>query len=128
MDVVPPGVTTMEIAARHLRVGTRRMYDLATRTHLTDITPVPLGRSLGTYRLIPHLGVPLLRQALSPAPRRLSEWQEAVRDVLASGAWTRALAAIARRPAGGVRSDGSAVADLLLSPALRQTMDDLYHQ
>ncbi len=47
MDLVPAGVTTMETAARHLRVGARGLNDIAARTGLTSIKPVPLGRALG---------------------------------------------------------------------------------
>lgn len=129
MDLVPPGITTMETAARHLRTGARRLHDAAARTHLTDIKPVPLGRSLGTYRLIPQVSVPLLRQALSPAPRRLAAWQDAVDDVLASDAWTRALASVARRPSREHGAGGGAAVDALLrSPSFYDTMEDLHHE
>jgi hypothetical protein len=128
MDRVPPGVTTMEIAARHLRVGQRRLHQLAVLTRLTAVAPVHLGRALGSYRLIPHLSVPVLRQALSPEPRRLAAWQEALQDILASKAWAQALNAIAHQPTGPTRPAQTTVDDLLLSPALLARMDDLYRE
>lgn len=75
------------------------------------------------------MGIPLLRQALSPAPCRLAAWQGAVDDVLASEAWARTLAAIARKPSRerGAAA-GAAVDTLLLSPSLRNTMGNLHHE
>lgn len=104
MSTVPPGIVTIESAARHLDISARHLNALAAQTPIQDIETIALGRALGTYRLIPQLGVVLLRQLCVPQPWYLTLWLEAVRDLLTSSAWQhaieqlRALAAAQDRP------------------------------
>lgn len=76
--VIPPGMATMESAARHLEISPRRLNALAEQTPLQHIAPVALGRSLGTYRLIPLLGILVLRQLLPATPWHLAAWRAAL--------------------------------------------------
>src|SRR5581483_9012897 len=85
-------MVTMESVARHLHISARRLNVLATQTPLQDIETVALGRSLGTYRLVPQLGVALLRQTLARSPHHLCAWHDALLDVLSSESWREATA------------------------------------
>lgn len=129
MQLVPPGMVTMESAARHLHISTRRLNALAAQTPLHDIATVALGRSLGTYRLVPQLGVVLLRQALARSPHHLCAWQDALLDVLSSQAWQGATTYLSGRNRmewyGG---SGHAVLEAMLVSMASQSVMDALHQ
>ena len=59
MEGVPPGLATLESTAHHLHVSARRLQALTAQTPLRQVAPVSLGRALGTYRLVPQLGIDL---------------------------------------------------------------------
>ncbi len=129
-QVVPPGVATMESTAHHLQVSARRLQDAVRKTPLEQIKPISLGRSRGTYRLIPQLGIALLRQVLSVYPFRLALWEKAVCEVLGSSAWrqtTKQIIASGRMqwpPQGG----SGVLEAMLTSPALGSLMEALQQE
>src|SRR5579871_2826878 len=87
MHIIPPAAATMDSVARHLQVGPRRVQALMTMSRLNELATLALGHSRGTYRLIPELGIALLRQFQTPPPLHLDLWQQAVHEVAASSCW-----------------------------------------
>lgn len=128
MHLIPPGMATMESVARHLHTSSRRLNALAERTPLKGIETVALGRALGTYRLVPQLGVALLRQARARSPHHLCAWQDALLDVLSSQTWRRAMAYLSDQNRmewhGG--SGHAALEAMLVSAAARSVMEALH--
>ena len=107
MQGIPPGLATLESTAHHLHVNARRLQALTAQTPLRRVAPVSLGRSLGTYRLIPQLGIAVLRQVNADTPYHLQAWQAALADLLASDTWLEATAHLNRwRPRGGEARGG----------------------
>jgi len=132
MEAIPPGMATLERTAQHLRVSPRRLYTLTLQTPLKRIKPVSLGRSLGTYRLIPQLGIAVLRQFLVSSSYHLPSWHAALTDLLASETWNDATEHLGDK-LGNYRSDSlgggsTALETLLISSALQPTMEALHHE
>ncbi len=130
MIIVPPGMATLESTARHLRVSAQRLRALTAETPLRQLAPVPLGRSLGTYRLIPQLGIAVLRQMRGDLPYHLHAWQAALADVLDSSTWRQATAHLTaiNWADQGAKGGQTAVEEMLVSPALRATMEALQQE
>jgi hypothetical protein len=120
----------MERAARHLEVGPRRLHALSMHTPLQHIKPVALGRSLGTYRLIPLLGVVVLQQHLAAKPWHLAAWHATLETVLASDAWRQAIDQLREEAWAQHGSSGgsTAVEALLRAPGLCAAMEALQHE
>lgn len=133
MDVggVPRAIETMQGTAHRLHVSMRRLRALVEDTPLASAQTVPLGRSIGTYRLWPSIGVALLRQFLTPTPWYVREWCAAVEDVLASPAWLQATRSVAQvRIDRDVRGQEARqrVDAALASATLRLAMENLHHE
>ena len=127
MQLIPPGMVTTESVARHLHISSRRLNALAAQTPLKDIGTVALGRSLGTYRLVPQLGVSLLRQALARSPHHLCAWQDALLDVLSSETWRGATTYLTSQSRLDWHGSGhAAIEALLVSAASRPVMEGLH--
>jgi hypothetical protein len=126
MHVIPPAAMTMDSVARHLQVGPRRAQALLTMSRLNELATLALGHSRGTYRLIPELGIALLRQFQTSAPLRVDLWRQAVHEVIASSSWRTLCATLReidwRAAAGG----GTGIETVLQSPALGPAMEDLH--
>ena len=146
MHAIPPGIVTLTDAARHLDLSTRQLHAVAASTPLRSLHTVALGRALGTYRLIPQLGVILLRQLCTAHPWYTPAWQTAIRALLASASWqaaleaVRELAAAQERPrsawrytgspdaAAGKRPGRGAVEALLTAAPLVPTLEALHEE
>src|SRR5436305_7865863 len=130
MYLVPPGLATLESTAHHLHVSARRLQALTAQTPLRRVAPVSLGRALGTYRLIPQLGIAVLRQVNARASYHLPSWQAALVDLLASDTWLEATAHLSRgrRTRGDVRGGRATVESMLVSPMLRPIMEALHRE
>lgn len=129
MPLILPGLATLETTADHLRVPERRLRALIRATPLARIAPVALGRARGSYRLLPQLGLAALRQALSPVPRRLPDWEAALAALLASEPWRTALARVIDD--SGVPSERGGRAPMervLLSRTLQPAMAALHRE
>jgi hypothetical protein len=127
---IPPGLITLESTAHHLHVSARRLQALTAQTSLRRVAPVSLGRSLGTYRLIPQLGIAVLRQVNAGTSYHLQAWQAALADLLASDTWLEATAQLSRRRPvrGDARGGSAAVERILLSSALCPLMEALHRE
>jgi len=128
---VPRAIETMQGAAHRLHISMRRLHALIEDTPLANTPTTPLGRSIGTYRLWPYMGVALLRQCLAPEPWYAREWYAAIEDVLTSTAWLQATRSVAHvrisREARGQEAR-QRVDAALMSVTLRSAMEDLHHE
>lgn len=130
-SAIPRAIETLEGTARRLHVTPRQLAKLASDTPLATVKTVPLGRSLGTYRLWPFVGVAFLRQRRSSAPWHQREWCAAIGDVVESKAWRQALYCLT-----SVSTDQKVAASqthkrlgiVLDSAMLRPAMVDLYRE
>ncbi len=129
MHIIPPAAATMDATARHLQLGPRRVQALLSASRLNELAMLALGHSRGTYRLIPEVGIALLRQFQAPSPLHVDLWQRAVHDVTASSSWHALGTALKESdwPAAARGATGQAgIETVLHSPALRPTMEELH--
>jgi hypothetical protein len=126
--LVPPGIVTLETVGLHVHLQGRRFRALLARTPVGTTDSVSLGRAAGTYRIVPQLGVLLLRQLCSTIPLRLGAWEEALREFLVSAAWRDGTHALAReyRVQRASPSGQKVVETVLRLPSLRSTMVALH--